>query len=260
MTIYERIDNAYKEVAEHEFKKDKWVGKWVVTRDPDTGKKVKTPDLNSDGYWVISITQILDVIQKVHARNGIKCIFEGPYYNIQDNEKRVTVPWRDTKRVIATGHYEVRIIGEGPDDMIETRAQCEAWDTEANDKLNNKLLTNAMRSLYRSLYAIDGDDTKDPEEENPTVTDSEPAQQDPFFSKKEPTTEADVTKAENTERTAAWAEKKADELRPDLIQFYQQNPQCSIVAERIKDHGQISDWRPDIVIQVHGDLKKEGLL
>ena len=78
--------------------------------------------------------------------------------------------------------------------------------------------------------------------------------------KKEPKTESEVTKTENTERTAAWAEKQANELRPDIIEFYQKNPECAIVQDRVKDHGQISDWRPGIVIQVHADLRKEGLL
>jgi hypothetical protein len=66
MTIYERIDRAYACIADVTFKKDKWVGKWVVTRD-EKGEKVRKPDLSQDGYYVINITQILDAVQKAHA-------------------------------------------------------------------------------------------------------------------------------------------------------------------------------------------------
>ena len=184
MTIYDRIDKAFAEIAQAAFKKDRWVGKWINTRD-ENGKVVRNPDLTHDGYWVISIANILASVQKAHANNGVKCIFEGPFYDVELNERRVTLPYREGKRVVASAHYDVRIIGEGPDDMIELRVQCEAWDTEANDKLNNKLLTNAMRSLYRSLYAIDADDSQDPEEEDNTVSQSsvpaEPPVDDPLF-------------------------------------------------------------------------------
>jgi hypothetical protein len=68
MTIYERIDSAYACIADVTFIKDKWVGKWVTTRD-EKGNKIRKPDLSQDnnGYWVISITQILDAVQKAHA-------------------------------------------------------------------------------------------------------------------------------------------------------------------------------------------------
>lgn len=215
---------------------------------------------------MISITQILDVVQKVHAKNGIKCIFEGPYYDMQNNEKRTTVPWRDGKRVIANGHFEVRIIGEGPDDMIETIAQCEAWDTEANDKLGNKLLTNAMRSLYRSLYAIDGDDTRDPEEENSAVQGApaeEPAEKDKWFSKKEPKTEAEVKTPDEGKLDAETRAKmkKATEGRNQLCVFAKQNPECTIIVEAKKIYGdKILDWADGATLHVMEELEEAGLL
>lgn len=265
MTIYERIDKAYAEIAQHKFTKDRWVGKWVVTRDANN-KRVKSPDLTSDGYWVISITQILDVVQAAHAKYGIKCIFEGPYYDLQNNEKSITIPYKDGKRAIANGHYDVKIIGEGPDDMIETRAQCRAWDTEGNDKLDNKLLTNAMRSLYRSLYSIDGDDTKDPEEENPAVQGApaeEPAEKDKWFSKKEPKTEAEV-KTPNEGKLDAETRakmKKATEGRNQLCVFAQQNPECTIIVEAKKMYGdKILDWADGATLHVMEELEEAGLL
>lgn len=265
MTIYERIDKAYQEIAQATFKKDKWVGKWIVTRD-ENNKRVRQPDLDHDGYFVISITQILDVVQKAHAHNGIKCIFEGPYYNAENNEKRITVPWRDGKRVIANAHYDVRIYGESDEDVIYMKVQCEAWDTEANDKLGNKLLTNAQRSLYRSLYAIDGDDTQDPEEQNPAVQGDpaeEPAEKDKWFSKKEPKTEAEVKTPDEGKLDAETRAKmkKATEGRNQLCVFAKQNPECTIIVEAKKMYGDtILDWADGATLHVMEELEEAGLL
>lgn len=218
MTIYERLDNAYKDVAKVTFKKDKWVGKWVVTRDKN-GKQVKNPDpSDTNGYWVISITQILDAVQKVHAEHGIKCIFEGPFYDQQNNEKRITISHKDkygndVQTVVANGHYDVKIIGEGPDDMIETRAQCEGKDSSNNDKLGNKLLTNGMRSLYRSMYSIDGDDTRDPEEENIAVQGA-PAEEAP---KTDGFLGGGMTMNDKKKAVLAWIPENQQD--PDFIEF-----------------------------------------
>lgn len=170
MTIYDRIDACYADIAQIKFEKDKWVGKWVDQKDQN-GKIVgKTPDLSDrNGYYVISIQNILAAVQKVQAKHGVKVFFEGPFYDPGNCEKRITLTQKDrygndVQTVYANGHYDVEIVGEGPEDAIQKRIQCEAKDPAMNDKLGNKLLTNAMRSLYRSLYTIDADDSKDPEE------------------------------------------------------------------------------------------------
>jgi hypothetical protein len=97
-----------------------------------------------------------------------------------------------------------------------------------------------MKLVEEGLKAVEDEKRAQKAEERKKAAES--------FGKRPATTEADVTRTDDEDRTAAWAEKKADELRPDLIQFYQENPQCDIIKERIKDHGQISDWRPGIVI------------
>lgn len=222
MTIAERIHKANQEIAQHEFKKDKWVGKWTFITD-GKGKKTKVPDQNSNGYWVISITQILDVVRAAHAKNGIVCFFEGPFYDAQNFEGVATVPYMDGRRVVANGHYDVTIMGEGPEDVIKKRIQCRAFDSEGNDKLDNKLLTNAMRSLYRSIYSIDGDDTKDSEEENIAVQGAEPARTDRFFSnKKEQKTESNKDRAKRIlPKLIEWAEKNEGNPTLDTLRnFY----------------------------------------
>lgn len=275
MTIYERIDKAYAEVAQHEFKKDTWVGKWIVTRD-NNGKKVRNPDPDN-GYYVIGITQILKVIQAVHAKHGIKCIFEGPFFDTENSEKSITIPFGSGKRAIANGHYDVKIIGEGPDDMIETRAQCRAWDTEGNDKLDNKLLTNAMRSLYRSLYSIDGDDSLDPEEENPAVQGAltEGPTDDPFFGKKAPTetpTEApkpsvdtSATEASVTEPAAEKEDKanirQATACRKAIDEWISEDynrASNEIIAEYVKSNGPMDQWAFGTMVHCYKDLRDSG--
>jgi hypothetical protein len=218
-------------------------------------------------YSFIPIGQILQAVRKAHAQAGITVVFGSPEYDAEQFEKRYSYQkkgqYGDSTWFSANGHIHATIYGSSVDDRIEMDVPFEAQDN--SDKLTNKIVTNAERCLYRVLYAIDEGDATDPEAFNYEMQDApkqsarELAKNDPFLGAA-PRTESDVTPPENTERTAAWAEKKADELRPDLIQFYQQNPKCAIVTERIKDHGQISDWRPGIVIQVHGDLRKEGLL
>lgn len=275
MTIYERIDDAYELISKAVFKKDKWVGKYIVTRDANNNK-VRQPDLSQDGYYVISITQILDVVQKAHAQFGIKCIFEGPYYDSDNNEKRITVPWRDSKRTIANGHYDVRIYGEGPEDVIEMRVQCEAWDTEANDKLGNKLLTNAQRSLYRSLYAIDGDDSKDPEEENPAVQGAltERPTDDPFFGKKAPAetpTEAPKPSADTSATEASVTEpapekdnaniRQATACRKAIDEWISEDynrTNNEIITEYVKSNGPMDQWAFGTMVHCYKDLRDSG--
>ena len=266
MTIYERIDAAFMELAKTEFKKDKWVGKSVVTRDAN-GKKIKTPDLTQDGYYVMEISQILSTVQRVHAAHGIKCVFEGPYYDASNGEKRITIDYQtsrgDSKRVIANGHYHVRIIGEGPDDMIEMDVQCEAWDTPGNDKLGNKLLTNAQRCLYRSLYAIDGDDSQDPEEVNTAITGQAPprAAEDPFFGNTEASgvsnTEADVTKENPAQEDVNF--KKAAECRKAINDWVSEDPLVNagheIIADFVQRFGMLDQWKAGTCIQCYKELK-----
>lgn len=53
-------------------------------------------------------------------------------------------------------------MGASLEDSIEGTVTVEAKDT--SDKLNNKLVTNAMRTIYRTIYSIDAGE--DPEAEN----------------------------------------------------------------------------------------------
>jgi hypothetical protein len=129
--------------------------------------------------------------------------------------------------------------------MIETRAQCEAWDTEANDKLGNKLLTNAQRSLYRSLYAIDGDDSQDPEEENTAVTGTPTPSTDRFFGKNE----------EDTESV-----RKSEECRAAILSFLKEDPSNPPEAVQIfsSRYGQVEQWRPGTCLQCYKELRDAG--
>ena len=173
MSIYERIDAAYAEISQTSFTKDGTV-------------RVS----GSAGYKFISIGQILEPVRKAHGRWGVKVFFGTPEYNIEKGEKRFSIQRGGGTWQVANGHIDVRIFGKDEDDCITMSVPFEAQDN--SDKLTNKILTNAERCLYRTLYAIDEGDASDPEAVNipmpgeNTARVREQAKEDPFFgSKKE---------------------------------------------------------------------------
>lgn len=195
-SIYERIAAAYVEIAEYKFKKDGRV---------KGNKKPKNKDEDDGGYKFIKIEQILDVIRSIHSKHGIIVLFGKVEFDADNLEERRLVKKpkfnhytgeTETKDwYVANGHIHVRIFGAGGD-CIEVDVSCEGMDNA--DKLTNKLITNAERNLYRTLYSIDGDDAKDPEETNVAIEEEEPEEQpqgrprprpnDAFFGKPEPVT------------------------------------------------------------------------
>lgn len=172
MSIYERIDAAYAEISQGGFSKDGTV-------------KVS----GSNGYRFISIGQILEPVRKAHGRWGVKVLFGRPEYDTANGEKRYAQSrksqYGETTWQIAVGHIHVRIIGRDEEDCIELDVPFEAQDN--SDKLTNKILTNAERCLYRTLYAIDEGDASDPEAVNVPMEDAvapaKDVKSDPFFGK-----------------------------------------------------------------------------
>jgi hypothetical protein len=177
--VFARIAAAYKEISAEVFEK--------------TG----TVAGSGGGYKFIPIGQILEIVRKANGNNGVIVIFGKPEYDADQGEGRTkydkannyggTTTWH-----YAVGHITVRIFGESSDDRIEMEVPFEAQDN--SDKLTNKIMTNAERCLYRTLYAIDegGDD---PESINETmsniVDDAKP--------KKSKTTVNQTSKPEHTE-------------------------------------------------------------
>ena len=176
-TVYERIAAAYQDIAAMPFVKSGTVN--AGTRD---------------SYKFVPISQILQAVREAHARHGVIVLFGRPEYDAEQGEKRYTYEKtsRDgsytTRWQAANGHIDVRICGGSAEDVIELTVPCEAQDN--SDKLTNKLITNAERTLYRTLYAIDEGDEDDPEAVNepiekpaPQVSRAEKLRQssDPFF-------------------------------------------------------------------------------
>lgn len=261
MTIYDRIDAAYADIVGHQFTKDRWVGKWIDQKD-ERGRIVgKIPDPSDrNGYYVISIQNILAVVQQAHAKHGVKVFFEGPFYDPEKQEKRITLTQKDrygndSQTVYANGHYRVEIVGEGPEDTIQKEVQCEAKEPASGDKLGNKLLTNAMRSLYRSLYSIDADDSRDPEEIGTGVDSDAPlspreqAANDPFFGK------ADQEEIKVNLR-------KSTECRKAIQDWIDEDPLGHGSHEIIGDYagrfGQIDKWEPGTLVQCYKELRDAG--
>ena len=153
-TIYDRIDQAYAEIAKAVFAKSGRVQ-------------------GSASYAYIPIGQMLEIVRQAHARAGVKVLLGRPEYDPDMGEGRremrmqrtnpVTGKPYETIEYYAVGHMAVRILGAGPDDCIETEVGFEARDN--SDKLTNKIYTNVERNLYRTLYAID-EGGPDPEAEN----------------------------------------------------------------------------------------------
>lgn len=173
-TVYERIAAAYQDIAALPFIKSGTV---------NPGSR--------DSYKFVPISQILQAVREAHAKHGIIVLFGRPEYDPEQGEKRYSYEKisRDgsytTRWQAANGHIDVRICGGSAEDVIEVVVPCEAQDN--SDKLTNKLITNAERTLYRTLYAIDEGDDDDPESVN--VSDVKPMNRaekarqsaDPFF-------------------------------------------------------------------------------
>lgn len=153
LSICQRIDLAYADIAKETFTKS---------------GQVKG---GSASYNFIPIGQLLSVVRQAHSRYGVKTIFSRPLYDKDQGEFRreytseKTAPYDGHKYTVteyyAVGHIHVILMGSSPDDVIETDIGFECKDN--SDKLNNKIYTNAERSLYRTLYAID-EGSPDPEE------------------------------------------------------------------------------------------------
>lgn len=151
-------------------------------------------------YSFIPISQILETVRRAQAKAGVFVVFGAPEYDPTQRERRweyeTTNPQYGTKTTwyCANGHITATIYG-ADGDSIETVVPFEAKDN--SDKLTNKILSNAMRSLYRTLYSID-EGSADPEAENVPneVTETtarenrkaalDAAQEDGFFSGKKP--------------------------------------------------------------------------
>lgn len=192
LSIYERIDLAAQEIAKTKFTKTKKV--WV-----------RKPNFKADSgefYTILTIGDILDAVRPAHAKYGVKLFIDPPTFDHNQHES-VKI---ENGEAHARGRCAYRLVGSGPNDMIEGEVPVEAMDRR--DKLNNKLITNAERTIYRILYAIDGDDARDPEEIGAADDAPAPPQapaEDPFFTKgakqAKPAEEIPASKPAPTETT-----------------------------------------------------------
>lgn len=234
LTIFQRIQQAQKIIADHEFVKD---GK-VVT------KKAKGNE-PEESYNFVSISQILSVVRRAHADVGITPLFGRPEYDVENNEKRYTFikrsrdGWESTW-IAANGHMVVRLYGSGPDDYIETEVPFEAQDNA--DKLTNKIVTNVERTLYRTIYAIDGDQTEheDPEEDPESVNEPraswrDQVSTDPFFGKKD-------TAPEPVSESHTY-----DDMVGRLITYMRMPLMAPLIKDYVSEHGTIAEWPEEIV-------------
>ena len=172
--IYARLQQAYKTISAKGFSKS---------------GKVETK--GEAQYNFIPIGQILEAVRKAQADAGITVIFGRPEYDHDNHEKRweykkKKYDMRSQKEIESTwyaavGHLTVRLYGADADDYIELEVPFEAQDN--SDKLTNKIITNAERTLYRTLYSID-EGSEDPEAFNYPMEPEEPTRAPvnvPFF-------------------------------------------------------------------------------
>lgn len=181
-------------------------------------------------YGFIPISSILEEVRRVKAKHGIIVIFSSVRYAVDQGEKRVTQvlhgQYSDTAWQMANGHYDVVIVNaDDPEDTMSLTVSCEARDN--SDKLDNKLLTNAMRSLYRSLFDID-EGSEDPESVNIPMSDEvKPTPRaDPFFSAKRPA------------RTPAGTDIAVEERRERILKWSHLPTMTQIWADLLAEYGQ----------------------
>ena len=140
LNIIQRIQAAQRDIARAKFEK---------THKVTMG--------TGGGYKIIPIADILQIVRRVQAEHGITLILGKVQYDPADHE--------GVDGGHAVGHIDYKLVGSSMDDCIEGTVTVEARDT--SDKLNNKLVTNAMRTIYRTIYSIDAGE--DPEMENAPV-------------------------------------------------------------------------------------------
>lgn len=230
-TVYDRLAAAYKDIAAMPFAKSGTVG------------------AGRNSYRFIPIGTILQAVREVHAKHGILVLFGRPEYDTAQGEKRYSYTrkgeWGETTWYAANGHIDVRIIG-GPreEDVIEMTVPCEAQDN--SDKLTNKLITNAERCLYRTLYAIDEGDATDPEAENVPIT-------------PEPTKEAHrKAMAEQAQADRLFGgQKPLQKLAKEVVETSRK----SDIADGIKgrytaQYGQIDEWTRETMEACLADMRE----
>lgn len=187
--VYTRIAAAYQDIA------------------AETFEKTGTVAGSGGGYKFIPIGQILNIVRRAHGKHGVIVVFGRPQYDPEQGEKRTSFDkttknsygeTRTTTWHYAIGHIDVKIFGGSDDDYIETSVPFEVQDN--SDKLTNKIITNAERCLYRTLYAIDegGEDPESVNETNETVSGKvarNVPETDKFFGRKEPVKKEPVKEA-----------------------------------------------------------------
>lgn len=141
LNIIQRIQAAQRDIAKAKFEK---------THKVTMGA--------GGGYKIIPIADILQIVRKVQAEHGITLLLGKVQYDEADHE--------GVEGGHAVGHIDYKLVGSSMDDCIEGTVTVEARDP--SDKLNNKLVTNAMRTIYRTIYSIDAGE--DPEMENAPIT------------------------------------------------------------------------------------------
>lgn len=245
LSIYERIDLAAQEIAKTKFTKTKkvWVRKPNYKSDP------------GEFYTILTIGDILDAVRPAHAKYGVKLFIDSPTFD-HDQHESVKI---ENGEAHARGHCTYRLIGSGPDDMIEGEVPVEAMDRR--DKLNNKLITNAERTIYRVLYAIDGDDARDPEEIGAGDDTPAPMQapaNDPFFggSKKE------TAPAPNPEPTDITADRPRETMVDTIVKASKDLLLRPIVKKAVTEAGcgevDTDQWTDEQVKTVYKAVIKAG--
>lgn len=253
--VFARIQKAYKLIAAQGFT-----------------KSGKVESKGEAQYNFIPIGQILEAVRKAQADAGLTVVFGRPEYDHDNHEKRweykkKKVDFRTGKDVettwfAAVGHIEVRIYGTGADDVLEMEIPFEAQDN--SDKLTNKIVTNAERCLYRTLYSID-EGSEDPEAVNvPMEPEPEPEpipapKDDPFF---KPGVKSEPIPAIKAEPTDITADRPRETMLKTIIKAYTNIQLRPAVKKAIAEAGcgeaDTDDWSDDQVKAIYNATVKAG--
>lgn len=170
LTVFERLDLAGIMMSDETFTKSGFVSK--TKKGEETNGKPK-------GYHILPISDILSVVHKVHGLCGVKVLLGPPHFDNPEpkflgsgdnterfmgktytGQKTLATPYGTTNSIVTL--VDFRIFGKDEDDCITGKIAAES--RASDDKTTNLLVTNAERTLYRVMYAIDG--AEDPETVN----------------------------------------------------------------------------------------------
>lgn len=185
--------------------------------------------------------------------------------------------WNKAESMLYKNHYKgLYHIGERADDpdgmsaeeydLLDVFRFITSYDSQGHPE--RKFHDQIMKIVETAKPIVDKMKAEQEEERRKKLRATKAAQAGGFFDTKkeaktvlkkiETNTEAAVTKADESELAKKTVE--ADAKMVEILGFYQNNKDCTIIKDYINQYGPMIDWQPTITIRCYKDLQEVGLI